>query len=201
MMMCTDVAWFRGPTLLEDDGELVEILRNKDHHILRLYDVQKSSVYSCTALNAYGEASHQFRLSLLKRKEIQACSVLLINMLLLIPGPDTEVEEEGEEESSSPMRCPFIEMDTEAEHIKVKDGQPVTFVCRVGGYPQPRLVFYKDDKRIRPNENIRIGTRLWLTNISYWPFLGVFTKQIYTLSGSKSPIPTHTRTRLPEKPA
>ena len=184
MMMCTDVAWFRGPTLLEDDGELVEILRNKDHHILRLYDVQKSSVYSCTALNAYGEASHQFRLSLLKRKEIQACSVcsvLLINMLLLIPGPDTKVEEE----SSSPMRCPFIEMDTEAEHIKVKDGQPVTFVCRVGGYPQPRLVFYKDDKRIRPNENIRIGTRLWLTNISYylayWPFLGLYQADIYSL--------------------
>ena len=62
----TDVAWFRGPTLLEDDGELVEILRTKDRHILRLYDVQKSGLYSCTALNAFGEASHQFRLSIQK---------------------------------------------------------------------------------------------------------------------------------------
>ena len=55
------------------------------------------------------------------------------------------------------MKCPFIEMDTEEEHIKVKEGHHITFVCTVGGYPQPRLVFYKDEKRIRPNENIRIG--------------------------------------------
>ncbi len=63
----TDVAWFRGPTLLEDDAEgTIEIQRHRDKHILRLYDVQKSSFYSCTALNAYGEASHQFRLSIRK---------------------------------------------------------------------------------------------------------------------------------------
>ena len=75
----------------------------------------------------------------------------LINMLLLLGLPDA-----AEEDSS--MRCPFIEMDTEGEHIKVKEGHPITFVCRVGGCPQPRLVFYKDEKRIRPNENIKIGT-------------------------------------------
>ena len=103
---------------------------------------------------------------------------------------------EGGEEAF-PMRSPFIEMDTEAEHIKVKDGQPVTFVCRVGGYPQPRLVFYKDDKRIRPNENIRIGTRLWLTNISYylayWPFLwGLYLADIYSLRKQESNTHTHT---------
>lgn len=76
----------------------------------------------------------------------------LINMLLLLGLPDA-----AEEDSS--MRCPFIEMDTEGEHIKVKEGHPITFVCRVGGCPQPRLVFYKDEKRIRPNENIKIGTK------------------------------------------
>ena len=70
--------------------------------------------------------------------------------MLVLLGPD-EVEE------ASSMKCPFIEMDTEEEHIKVKEGHHITFVCRVGGYPQPRLVFYKDEKRIRPNENIRIG--------------------------------------------
>ena len=63
----TDVAWFRGPTLLEDEADgSIEILRFKDRHILRLYDVQKSGFYSCTAMNAYGEASHQFRLSVRK---------------------------------------------------------------------------------------------------------------------------------------
>ena len=70
--------------------------------------------------------------------------------MLVLLGPD-EVEE------ASSMKCPFIEMDTEEEHIKVKEGHHITFVCRVGGYPQPRLVFYKDEKRIRPNENIKIG--------------------------------------------
>ena len=33
---CTDVAWFRGPTLLEDDAEgNIEIQRHRDRHILR----------------------------------------------------------------------------------------------------------------------------------------------------------------------
>ena len=32
----TDVAWFRGPTLLEDDAEgNIEIQRHRDRHILR----------------------------------------------------------------------------------------------------------------------------------------------------------------------
>ena len=62
-LFSTDVAWFRGPTLLEDNEADIEIQRHKDRHILRLYDIKKSSFYSCTALNAFGEASHQIRVT------------------------------------------------------------------------------------------------------------------------------------------
>ena len=62
------MAWFRGPTLLEDNGENVEIWRQKDKHFLRLYDVEKPGFYSCTALNTHGEISHNFKLALKKRK-------------------------------------------------------------------------------------------------------------------------------------
>ena len=68
MYFVADVAWFRGPTLLEDNGENVEIWRQKDKHFLRLYDVEKPGFYSCTALNTYGEISHNFKLALKKRK-------------------------------------------------------------------------------------------------------------------------------------
>ena len=66
--MITDVAWFRGPTLLEDNADNVEIWRHRDRHFLRLYDVQNSSFYSCTALNTLGEVTHHFRLGLRKSK-------------------------------------------------------------------------------------------------------------------------------------
>ena len=121
--------------------------------------------------------------------------------MLVLLGPD-EVEE------ASSMKCPFIEMDTEEEHIKVKEGHHITFVCRVGGYPQPRLVFYKDEKRIRPNENIRIGRnsimkrsqlKVELSKLlsscyvhllaCLLAFLLAFTTNRYTaISGRKNPI-------------
>ena len=65
----TDVAWFRGPTLLEDNADNVEIWRQRDRHFLRLYDIQNSSFYSCTALNTLGEVTHHFRLGLKKGKK------------------------------------------------------------------------------------------------------------------------------------
>ena len=55
------------------------------------------------------------------------------------------------------MRSPFIEMEADSETVTAKEGEAVTFMCRVGGHPQPRLVFYKDQKRLRPNENVKIG--------------------------------------------
>ena len=67
--LITDVAWFRGPTLLEDNADNVEIWRHRDRHFLRLYDVQNSSFYSCTALNTLGEVTHHFRLGLRKGKK------------------------------------------------------------------------------------------------------------------------------------
>ena len=69
----TDVAWFRGPTLLEDNADNVEIWRQRDRHFLRLYDIQNSSFYSCTALNTLGEVTHHFRLGLKKGKKTKIC--------------------------------------------------------------------------------------------------------------------------------
>ena len=72
----TDVAWFRGPTLLEDNADNVEIWRQRDRHFLRLYDIQNSSFYSCTALNTLGEVTHHFRLGLRKgKKNICMCQL------------------------------------------------------------------------------------------------------------------------------
>ena len=84
MVSIADVAWFRGPSLLEDDPEgSIEILRSRDRHILRIYDVQKSGFYSCTAVNAFGEVSHQFRLSVRKSKSnfLQAQVLFLTSLL------------------------------------------------------------------------------------------------------------------------
>ena len=53
---------------------------------------------------------------------------------------------------------PLIEMEEDQVNLSVGEGEAITLVCKVGGYPEPRLVFYKDDKRLRPNENISIGT-------------------------------------------
>ena len=74
----TDVAWFRGPTLLEDNADNVEIWRQRDRHFLRLYDIQNSSFYSCTALNTLGEVTHHFRLGLKKGKKTKiVCHICL----------------------------------------------------------------------------------------------------------------------------
>ena len=57
-------------------------------------------------------------------------------------------------------KAPSVDMEPKEEAILVEEGEAITLVCRVGGCPEPRLVFYKDDKRLRTNENISIGNRL-----------------------------------------
>ncbi len=52
------------------------------------------------------------------------------------------------------------QLTTSLEEVQVAEGDSVILVCKVGGYPEPRLVFYKDDKRLRPNENVSIGEHL-----------------------------------------
>ena len=36
-------------------------------------------------------------------------------------------------------------------------GKQVIFSCMVAGYPEPRVNFYREGKRLRPNERITIG--------------------------------------------
>ena len=78
----TDVAWFRGPTLLEDNADNVEIWRQRDRHFLRLYDIQNSSFYSCTALNTLGEVTHHFRLGLKKGKRTKIVCFTFVSSML-----------------------------------------------------------------------------------------------------------------------
>ena len=57
---------------------------------------------------------------------------------------------------STELIAPSIQMEHEIS-VPIQEGDTVTFVCKVGGNPEPRLVFYKDNKRLRANENIFIG--------------------------------------------
>ena len=38
-------------------------------------------------------------------------------------------------------------------------GEKVTMVCQAQGYPEPRIDFFKDGRKIRTNENHVIGRR------------------------------------------
>ena len=58
----------------------------------------------------------------------------------------------------SEMVAPRIQMEHEI-NVAIQDGDTVTFVCKVEGNPEPRLLFFKDDKRLRSNENISIGKK------------------------------------------
>merc|ERR1719464_852276 len=40
--------------------------------------------------------------------------------------------------------------------VFVCENDAISLVCRVGGWPEPRLIFYKDGKRLRPNENVSL---------------------------------------------
>ena len=42
-------------------------------------------------------------------------------------------------------------------NVFVCENDAISLVCRVGGWPEPRLIFYKDGKRLRPNENVSLG--------------------------------------------
>ena len=58
---------------------------------------------------------------------------------------------------------PLIEMEDNGEaalaeaDVFVCENDAISLVCRVGGWPEPRLIFYKDGKRLRPNENVSLG--------------------------------------------
>ena len=68
---------------------------------------------------------------------------------------------------------PSIEMEHEI-NVTIEEGETVTFVCKVGGNPEPRMVFFKDDKRLRSNENVTIGMyrRRNLECIFFWKCVG-----------------------------
>ena len=41
--------------------------------------------------------------------------------------------------------------------LEARQGEALTMVCQANGYPEPRLEFFKDGKRISSNENHVIG--------------------------------------------
>ena len=48
----------------------------------------------------------------------------------------------------------------ELKDVEVLEGQSVKFRCKVKGYPQPRINWYKDGNLLRSNRSCRIGTVL-----------------------------------------
>ena len=43
------------------------------------------------------------------------------------------------------------------QDVDIKEGQSVKFRCKVKGYPQPRVVWYKDGKLLKSSRSCRIG--------------------------------------------
>ena len=74
-------------------------------------------------------------------------------MIIIFPGKD----------DSKRGLPPLIEMEDNGEaalaeaDVFVCENDAISLVCRVGGWPEPRLIFYKDGKRLRPNENVSLG--------------------------------------------
>ena len=42
-------------------------------------------------------------------------------------------------------------------NVYVDEGESVTFTCQVAGYPDPRVSFYRNGKKLATNENVLIG--------------------------------------------
>ncbi len=51
--------------------------------------------------------------------------------------------------------CP--EFLKELQDVEVMEGKSARFRCKLRGYPQPRVLWYKDGKRMRDSEEYRIG--------------------------------------------
>ena len=47
--------------------------------------------------------------------------------------------------------------------LESRPGEPVTMVCQAQGYPEPRIDFFKDGRKIRTNENHVIGEGRFFT--------------------------------------
>ena len=60
----SDVAWFRGPTLLVDTGDRLSLIRRRNEFSFSIFDPWQSDagLYSCLAVNPTGEKWHQFKL-------------------------------------------------------------------------------------------------------------------------------------------
>ena len=71
---------------------------------------------------------------------------------------------------------PLIEMEDNGEaalaeaDVFVCENDAISLVCRVGGWPEPRLIFYKDGKRLRPNENVSLGKCGYTVAVIVWYF-------------------------------
>lgn len=44
--------------------------------------------------------------------------------------------------------------------VEVKEGQSVKFRCKVKGYPQPRVIWYKDGKLLKNSKFCRLGKNI-----------------------------------------
>ncbi|KAJ8320676.1 hypothetical protein KUTeg_002263 [Tegillarca granosa] len=56
----------------------------------------------------------------------------------------------------------------EIKDLEVREGQSVKFRCKVKGYPQPRIVWYKDRKKLKSDHNVKIekfGNRDYILTI------------------------------------
>ena len=53
------------------------------------------------------------------------------------------------------------EITTHPRDVYVDQGESVTFTCQVAGYPDPRVSFYRNGKKLATNENVLIGMENW----------------------------------------
>lgn len=41
--------------------------------------------------------------------------------------------------------------------VYIDEGESVIFTCQVAGYPDPRVAFYRNGKKLTSNENVLVG--------------------------------------------
>ena len=147
-----DVAWFRRSRMLEASDRVEAESLGRGRHRLTLYDLctRDSGPFSCAAASKDGgEVWRTFAVIVnRKRRRLQQLETNAVFIIFVISLP-----------ASTETPCRPSLSSSVPDFSSVKENASVSFSVVAGGFPEPRVFFYRHMRRLGNNENVLITRR------------------------------------------
>ena len=142
-LLCfADVCWFHTGNVLKESPSCLLSQTGNNHHITMFnMSREQAGQYSLAVVNSQGEVWHSFNVGVIGIfwKTLGSSDPILVPI----------------EITSVPQKPPVIVRSPTSSYAE--EGQALVAACKVEGFPEPRVDFFKEGNLIKNNDTFTVG--------------------------------------------